>query len=228
MAQIPTLVLTRPRVASAREAARYDGPVVIAPVMQIVGRDVDVALDGFLGVILTSANAVPFLPDLSDMPAYVVGARTAEASAATRGADVRLIAQDADDLVARLISSGDISGPLLHAHGRETRGEVAGRLSKAGIETVSTVIYDQEPCDLTDAAKRVLHGSAPVILPLWSPRSATLVAGQTGALPPNVVVIALSPAVAEAWRDGTGQTPVVCAAPTSEEMSHQIDAARVR
>lgn len=227
MAQIPTLVLTRPRAACEREAARYDGPVVIAPVMQIVGRDVDVKLDGFRGVILTSANAVPFLPDLSGVPAYVVGARTAEAGAATRGADVRLIAQDSDDLVARLVASGETSGPLLHAHGRETRGDVADRLIKAGIETFSTVIYDQEPCDLTDEAKRVLRGSAPVILPLWSPRSATLVAVQTGGLPPNVVVIALSPAVADAWRDQTGQTPLVCGAPTGGEMSHEIDAARV-
>lgn len=218
MTRTPTLVLTRPAPASERVARGYDGPVVLSPVLRIEGLGVEVSLAGYRGVILTSANAVPFLPDLSGVPAYVVGQGTAEASKA----DVHLVARDAEDLVTRI----EAQGPLLHPHGRVTRGDIARRLSSAGIETVSEVVYDQSEQGLTDEAQRVLTGSDRAILPLWSPRSATLIGRQIKAVSPMVQVIAFSPAVAEAWFDETGGNSVTCAEPTADEMLRQIDVAK--
>lgn len=216
----PTLVLTRPRAASEREAAQYEGPAIVSPVIRIVPTGEKVSLDGFAGVILTSTHTVPLLPHLGGMPVYCVGERTAEAS----GGDVRLVALDAEELVATI----EARGPLLHARGRNTSGNVAGRLTKAGIETVSKVVYDQVEVPLSDEAKAALHGEAPVVLPLWSPRSAALVRGQVGDVSSAVRVIALSPAVAKAWGAPEGADVAVCDAPTTDSMKAQIAAATER
>lgn len=212
----PTLVLTRPKAASERVQRELGVDGVISPVLEIVGLGVEMDLSPYRGVILTSANVVGFMPDLRGVPAYCVGARTAEAS----GADVRLIARDADDLVARI----EAEGPLLHAHGVHTRGDVAKRLSLAGIETVSLAVYDQEDRAPSDEARRALTGG-PAVLPLWSPRSATLVGSQVGPLGDQVQVIALSPAVAQAWKKATGGDCALCAQPTYQEMTARIAAA---
>ncbi|MBV7379921.1 uroporphyrinogen-III synthase [Maritimibacter dapengensis] len=219
MTRTPTLVLTRPIVASERIARLYDGPVVVSPVLQIVGTDASIRLSGYAGVILTSANAIPFLPDLHGVPAYVVGQETAAACQA----DVRLVARDADDLVSRVTARG----PLLHLCGRETRGDIAHRLSSAGIGTDSVVIYEQRAQDLTEDAKALIENGEAVILPLWSPRSAQLVGRQIKTISPGVRVIAFSPAVAKAWFDETGGDCVTCAEPTREEMLRQVDVAKV-
>lgn len=217
MPPLPTLVLTRPEVASRRVAEQYAGPVVISPVLRIESAGAMVDPRDYAGVILTSANAVAALPDLAGLPAYVVGARTA----AVCGAKVQLVARDAEDLIKRIRAQG----PLLHAHGRETRGDIADRLTSAGIETHSVVVYDQIALPLNREARDVLSLGDPAILPLWSPRSATLVGEQTGGVPASVRVIALSEAVAEAWREATGAQAHICPAPSGEAMMLQIDAA---
>lgn len=221
MTPIPTVILTRPKPASDRVAAALgDIPSLIAPVTEIVGTGQTVDTSRYRGVILTSANAIPFLPDLSGVPVYCVGQRTAEAS----HGDVRLIATDADDLVSRL----SVPGPLVHARGRETRGNIAERLNLAGIETDSVEIYRQDPAKLPDRARRLIEGDAPAVLPLWSPRSAERLAAQISRIGPNLVVIALSPSVAEAWNKRTGGTSEVCDTPDGAEMIARIVAASRR
>jgi uroporphyrinogen-III synthase len=93
------------------------------------------------------------------------------------------------------------NGRLLHLHGADTRGDVAERLVSAGIETVSLTIYRQDPELLTPEAAALLASAGPVILPLFSPRSATLF---RRAMPLNsqasLHIVAMSAAVAEAAR----------------------------
>ena len=221
MTSAPPVILTRPKAASDRVAAQLAGLLsVISPVTEIVGTGTTLNLSAYRGVILTSANAVPFLPNLSGVPVYCVGARTAHMS----GGDVRLVALDADDLVARI----DTTGPLLHAHGRETRGNIAQRLKQAGIETVSSVVYAQNPVDLTREAKGLIEGDTPAILPIWSPRSAERIAAQIVKVGPGVKVITLSPVVADSWSRATGGASEICAEPTGEVMIAQIVAAASR
>jgi len=215
----PTLVLTRPAAQSRALAAEFEAlaRVVISPVMEIVGTGASVNMAGVAGVILTSANAVPFAPDLSGFGVYCVGERTAEA-ARLAGADVRLVAENADELVARIKASG----PLLHLRGAHTRGDIAERLSSDGIETHSTVVYRQEAKRLSSGAKALIEGDHAVVLPLFSPRSAALVGAGLSRVGPRVSVIAISPAVAESWSAETGGSAEVCAHPTATAMREKI------
>jgi uroporphyrinogen-III synthase len=211
-----TLLLTRPEAQSRAFAEQLgtEARVVIAPVMAIVGTGAQPDLSGYRGVILTSANALRFLPGLQGVQAWCVGERTGEAARA-RGAQVMRVADDAEALVAGF----EGTGPLLHLRGEHARGKVAERLTSAGIETHETVIYRQEARDLSPEARALIEGEEKVVLPLFSPRSAALVGGQIVHVGPGLEVIAMSPAVAEAWRKATGaEVAEVCEKPTSTEM----------
>jgi len=84
---------------------------------------------------------------------------------------------------------------LLHLHGAQSRGDVAGRLTAAGQPCASLVVYRQGALPLSDDACAALAGPDPVVLPLYSPFSAETVTRQ-GPFAAPVHVIALSPAVA--------------------------------
>lgn len=211
-----TLLLTRPEAQSLAfaEDLGAEARVVIAPVMAIVGTGARPDLAGYRGVILTSANALRFLPGLQGVRAWCVGERTAEAAMA-QGAQVMRVADDAEALVAGF----EGTGPLLHLRGEHVRGKVAQRLTSVGIETHEAVIYRQEARDLSPEARALIEGEDEVVLPLFSPRSAALVGGQIGHVGPGLEVIAMSPAVAEAWRKASGAAAAeVCDKPTSAEM----------
>ncbi|GGD21072.1 uroporphyrinogen-III synthase [Sinisalibacter lacisalsi] len=215
-----TLLLTRPEAQSRAFSKPFEdvADLVIAPVMDIVGTGALPALTEYRGVILTSANALRFVPRLQGVPAWCVGARTAEAARA-HGADIMRVADDAESL----LTGFDGAGPLLHIRGEHARGNVAERLTSSGIETHEVVIYRQEERKLTDRARALIQGEDEVILPLFSPRSAALVGSQVVRVGPGLVVIAMSPAVAEAWHEATGAEAVeVCARPTSEEMRNRV------
>jgi uroporphyrinogen-III synthase len=218
----PTLLLTRPE-AQAREIAATLGvevPVVIAPIMRIVAIGVAIDLSRYAGVILTSANAVSAGPGIAGTRIYCVGERTAE-TARDAGAEVVLVAKNADDLVARLKGAG----PLVHLRGEHARGDVAKRLNSAGIETDEAVVYRQEALPVSDQVRALVAGGDPVVLPLYSPRSAKLLGEQLTGIGPKVHAIAMSDAVAEAWQVATGQAAEVCAEPTGAAMRARILAA---
>ncbi len=222
----PTLVLTRPEAQSRALAAELAAelgpniPIVISPVLEIEGTGTAVDLSGYAGVILTSANAVRFAPDLAGIRAYCVGERTAEA-ARNAGADVKLVAQNADDLVARLKGPG----PLIHLRGEYARGQIADRLKSAGIDTHEAVIYRQNDCPLSEEARELIEGETAVILPLYSPRSAELVGAQVEHVGRRVRALAISLEAAKRWRAETGTDAEICPWPTGAEMRTMIEAA---
>lgn len=217
----PTLVLTRPEPQSRALAAALDVPaeVIVAPILEIVCSEIPPDLALYAGVILTSANAVRCGPPLAGHRAHCVGERTA-AAAREAGAEVATVARDADDLVPRIAGPG----PLLHLRGEHARGDVARRLTEAGVATEEAVVYAQTPLPLSAAARRVLEGAAPAVLPLFSPRSARLVGAN---LKPGTElrVVAMSPAVAQAWREATGGAAQVVPVPTGAAMMAAIVAA---
>ena len=218
----PLLVLTRPEPQSREIAAALgeDVTVIVSPVMRIVAATVLPDLQDYAGIILTSANGVVPGLDLAGKRAYCVGKRTGKA--ATRaGAEVALTARDANDLVARI----ETGGPLLHLRGQHARGNISYRMNSAGIETHEAVIYAQEALPLTLEARLALEGNGPVILPLYSPRSAQLVGEQIGTPGTHVQTISMSDAVARAWRAATGAGSVVVDTPIGESMLIGIHAA---
>lgn len=206
-----TLLLTRPAPDAARFADQIRAhlgavpalQIVIAPLMQIVARPV--ALPAAQALIFTSHNAIA--PYVAQAPAagrraYCVGMRTAQAARAA-GFDVVEGPGDAAALLA-LIRRNHRGGRLLHPRGAEVAVPVADLLNQAGIETVEVVIYDQAPMPLSPEAQALLQGSGPVIVPLFSPRSARLFAQAAATATASLWIAALSPAVAA----GLGTLPV--------------------
>jgi len=135
--------------------------------------------------------------------AWCVGDRTAAAARAA-GFAAASAGGDAAALAA-LIGRARPAGEIVHLSGRHQRGDLVARLARAGLRARRVVVYDQVARPLPQPARAALAGGAPVLVPLFSPRSAALL---SDAVAPGVraplLVAALSPAVAAAW-DGPGQ-----------------------
>ncbi|MBW7922256.1 MAG: uroporphyrinogen-III synthase [Rubellimicrobium sp.] len=177
----PVLLLTRPAPAAERFMAELGDvagiEVIRSPVIRIA--QLDVALPDIhpAALILTSENGVQAAArlGLAPLPAFVVGPRT-EAVARASGFDPAPPVPDAKALYAHLLALRP-AGPLLHVRGEHASGRVGPRLTEAGVPVVELIAYAQHALPPSDAARAVLAGARPVVLPLFSPRSAALVAG---------------------------------------------------
>lgn len=198
------ILLTRPIAQSERFAAlchsRFGEAVniVVAPLMEIRAIPSTLNPGQYTGLIFTSENAVevakPLWPGLNCL-AYAVGPRTGLA-AEKAGYKVTTASGNVDALYELLVSTA-ASGPLLHLRGANSAGALAERLGAAGIETDEAVIYDQVPIAISLEAECLLKGELPVVLPLFSPRSATIF-WQDRVPKAPVTVVAMSQAVAAA------------------------------
>ncbi|GAA4227769.1 uroporphyrinogen-III synthase [Sagittula marina] len=196
----PVVLMTRPRadsedfIAGLKQRELHFN-TVISPLMRIVFTDDPIDIDGVRGLIFTSSNGVAAWTARglrANLPTYVVGPSTALA-ARSIGLNPEIMAQNAVSLVDELRKE-DVQGPLLHLSGRHTRGDVAGQLTAMGVETRRAVLYDQPPMPLTSEARAVLHGTVPVIVPVFSPRTAQLLTEERPKAP--LLVAAMSEAVA--------------------------------
>ena len=153
------------------------------------------------------------LPDL----AFCVGDRTAWVARQMGFATVSAKG-DAAALVDLILSQP--KSPLLHLCGREVRGDLAGPLSSHGIEVQDLMVYAQEEQPLSEEAAALLRHTQPVLMPIFSPRTARLLQAEchrVGAKAP-VLVIAMSAAVAEAATGLSHTPPQVAAYPDGESM----------
>lgn len=184
----PLVIITRPAGQGAEfaaQVARVFGAnrVIVSPLMVTEYLPIEPRLADFAALVLTSPAAVEAIRrDPQPLPAlaYCVGARTAAEARA-----LGLVAQSADgtaeDLLCLVTHARD-QGPVLYLHGQDTRVDLAAALNSAGIETVSALAYRQLPAPLSMPARAALTGGEPVLLPVFSPRSAKLlVAEMTGA-----------------------------------------------
>jgi len=168
------------------------------------------------GVILTSGHAVPAAATLAPgATAYCVGGTTA-GRASRAGLDAISAGGDAEALVAMILADPP-RGALLHLRGAEARGDVAARLTDAGVPCADRVVYRAVPCNLSARAQALLDGDAPVILPLFSPRSAELVSGQ-GPWRAELRIAAMSAAVARAATPLCAARLDIAAQPEAEAM----------
>lgn len=184
----PVLLLTRPPQDSRRFASMLpDWPAVISPVLRIVAVDHDAAaLRDAPGLVFTSAHAVPAAGAGRGRLALCVGGHTGQVARAA-GFDVRTGNGFAESLLPLIEAAGV---PLIHPHGRH----LAKRLPVPGM-----VVYDQQAVPLTNEAAALLAGTAPVILPLFSPRSARLVADAGRGARAPLWPVAISDAAWAAW-----------------------------
>ncbi len=152
-------------------------------------------LTAYRGIIFTSVHSVPY--GIAGLDCYVVGQATARAARAV-GMNVLGIAPDAQTLIREILADGE-PGPLLHLRGEHARGDIAGSLTRAGCPTDEAVVYLQVEQPISDQAKQALSGDSPVIVPLFSPRSAQLFLAQSAGTAP-IWAVAISEAAAQELR----------------------------
>lgn len=209
----PLLLLTRPEHASRRfaEEAAYLGlEVMISPVLRIVPLDHDrERLAQAEGLVFTSENAVPFAGPGRGRRAICVGPRSAKV-AQEAGFNALAGPGDADRLEPML---RDLGPGWMHPHGRH----IAKALPVPGM-----AVYDQIAQPLSHAALAALASARTIVLPLFSPRSARIVAEQVGAAAAlstaPLWLVPISAAAERAWCDVAGRVHVarLAVAPTPD------------
>lgn len=206
----PPVLLTRPEADSRRFAALLpDWPVVISPILRIVPVPHDAAvLAEAPGLVFTSAHAVAAAGPGQGRLALCVGGRTAQVAQAA-GFRVRAGNGFADSLLPLIAAAGL---PLIHPHGRH----LARDLPVPGM-----VVYDQQALPLTAQAGALLAGPDPVILPVFSPRSALLLGQAAGAALAPLWLVAISPAALAAW-PGPAARQRVATSPDAQAMRAAI------
>lgn len=180
------LLLTRPEPQAADFAralqARFGTHlwIILTPLLAPRFYTPDLPKQPFAGLILTSQTGVEAFQRLGSATegltrhAYCVGVRTADA-ARQAGLQPIVTSPDAAGLIQQ-IKAHPPKGAMLHLRGRETRGNIEIGLNSAGIDTFECVVYAQEQQRLSAEAKAVLQGAAPVLAPLFSPRTAAIFA----------------------------------------------------
>lgn len=209
----PICLLTRPEAQSRAFAALLPGlACVISPVLAIVAVPFDRALlETAPGLVFTSANAVQFAGPGAGRAALCVGPQTADAARAA-GFVAKAGPGDAERLMPMLAGHED----WLHVHGRHRARELPLR---------GVTAYDQVELPLSAEARALLQGDAPVILPLFSPRSARFAATETRNAAAPLWIAAISAAADAAWDAAQGKPParrVVAERPEADAMARAI------
>lgn len=232
--RLPAFLLTRPVAQSERFAAslreRFGGglSITISPLISPAFLTPPFPVGPETALIFTSETGVegltrhPIRPDTLPRLAFCVGNRTAKAAAAAGFLPVSADG-DAAALIA-LIQNDKVKGPLLHVCGAQTRGDIAQVLTDQGYQTDVLVVYDQISQPLTAQAQALLAGERPVVVPLFSPRTAALFLDRLSVQPPKARLICatLSDAVAEALMQDHRLILCKAAKPNAEAMIDAI------
>ncbi len=177
------LLVTRPEPDGERTAEKLRArghEVVVASVLRTEFIVAAFGRGPFAGVVLTSANAARSLADhprrneLAGLPAFVVGAHTAEA--ARQAGLFKVVSADgaADDLAALLAERfAGMDTRLLYLTGEDRAGDLAARLVSFGIKVETAVMYRTVSAD--EFAARLSTALEPAAFDgvlHYSPRSA--------------------------------------------------------
>lgn len=231
------VLLTRPEPQGSRFARmlleEFGGSLrpVSSPLLAPVFLQPDLPAGPVRGLVFTSETGVHAFQRISADPCFAdirqvwcVGDRTASVARAA-GLPARSAAGDAEALLLAILTAAE-PGPLLHLRGREVRGDLARRLNAAGIQTFEAIVYAQEPQPFTAEAEALLTGPAPVLLPLFSPRSGQVLLAalrRIGAGAP-LWLAALSPAVAASVASLGASRQVIAPQPDAAGMLAAIKA----
>jgi uroporphyrinogen-III synthase len=149
------LLLTRPEPDAERTALtlRTRGHnVLTAPLLQIEPIDVRLAKRSGAVLLMTSASAArimaahPDLPGLRDRPVFVVGAHTASTARTAGFTNVTSANGDVGDLARLVAQQFTGSGAkFIYLRGGQTAGDLAGALTRDGLDVESITIYEANP-----------------------------------------------------------------------------------
>ncbi|MGI3169814.1 uroporphyrinogen-III synthase [Pseudooceanicola sp. C21-150M6] len=191
----PVILITRPQPDAGETAAileaQLDVPVIVSPLLglEVLGPLPATSADDRL--IFTSANGVRAWTQLNGprRSAICVGATTA-AFARASGLEAEARGGTADRLVQAILADPP-TGRLLHIRGEIAQGAVAQTLSRHGMDAEEQVLYRMQAQAFSAEARSVTQGAAPVIVPLYSSRSAELFAKAWGLPAPGAAPLYL-------------------------------------
>lgn len=236
----PVVLITRPDpdATALAEEIRLRWPalrVLVSPQQEIVFTPLPTPERGE-ELIFTSRNGVrAWIRSGLTGPtrAYCVGDATAEAAQAA-GFSAISAGGTAEDL-GKLIREEAPTARLVHLRGAVHRGDLAERLSAEGLAVRAVTAYRQQEKPLSAEALGVMNGGDPVLVPLYSPRSARLFAtAWNGSAPLMIAAISpviagivapLRPRVLELAAQPNGGTMLVALAGLVSR-SHQLEAGR--
>lgn len=221
------MLVTRPaeeagRTSAAAVAAGFDA--VVAPLLTIERLDFAVPPGAFDAMLFTSARAPGLAatraPDLRALPAYAVGARTAEALA-DAGFRLALVGEADGSAILKLAAAAGVRR-ILHLAGKATAPAVV----LPGLEVVGVPVYAaRRVAALPPSAVSALRAGRVFATLLFSARTARhfrRLAEQAGLDPGQQRIVALSPAVAE----GAGEGWAAVAVSNAPDLDGALAAAR--
>ncbi len=174
------ILLTRPKPASENFAkALVKEGVAIKQIHQAPAFRINMKIDwdapaaGTL-LILTSQNGVQAAANNlvpGEYSAICVGDKTSRL-AQKLGFDAHFAGSTVAELLKRF---PEVDGPVCHLRGAHTTDSIAQHLQGLGHSATQIITYDQPELPWTDTVYDLLKGGTPVVLPLFSPRTAELV-----------------------------------------------------
>ena len=219
----PIIALTRPLHQSKRFAADLDAVLAtsasyhIAPLIEVVPTPTDLELQDADALIFTSENAVNAVGiNLSNRRAYCVGTRTAQA-AQTKGCIVLNANGTAQDLIA-LIRAHQPKGRLIHLRGRHTRGDITATLLKHEISAKDVIVYEQLQKPFSPNTISMLRQTILVLFPVFSPRTAQILASELESIPLKAHFVCISDATSTPLQTLVGGSLSVASAPNGSSM----------
>lgn len=201
-----SVLLTRPEPQSRRFAEQVRnrlGPgtrIVIAPLLRIDPLPVLPVLAPGEVPVFTSESGVACWACLGGRcagPAFAVGGRSAAVARRHGFAPVTEGPGDGAGLAARIAAEVPPGTRLRHLHGTHVAGDLVAALRARGLAAEATAIYDQAALPLSVEARALLAERGPVLVPVFSPRSARLLAPDLAKATAELRLAAISPAVAE-------------------------------
>jgi len=215
----PRVLVTRAEPgasATGRRLAALGYAPIIEPLFTLETLRPD--LPRFDALAFTSANGVRAFANQStrrDAPVYCVGQRTGDAArdvgfsaVASAGGDVAALAR----LIEMRLSPG---ATLLHAGNEESRGDLVGALTTAGLKAVFCALYRAAPSVAPGPALAAYLAGQPgfdVVL-IHSPRAAAILAGFLAAADPPaaLAIAAISPAAGSELRPHAARIEIAAA-----------------
>ena len=202
-------LITRPEkdARTLAETLRARGclPMIepLLKIREIKGGPLD--LEGVQAILITSANGARALAQrtqLREIPVLTVGEGSAEVARQSGFANVQSAAGDVAGLAALVKARLKPEvGPLFHAAGKDSAGDLKGELEQAGFTVRRRQLYEAKPArEFTGATRDALASGEIDCVLLFSPRTAAIFAGLwQGAGKPSLASVAalcLSPSVA--------------------------------
>lgn len=193
----------------------------------------------FRGLILTSTNALRAialhpLPRLQGLPAFVVGARTAQAAREAGFRDVRIAEGDAASLRDLIVANAPERrgvAPLLYLSATDVSRDLGGELGLRGINIVAVPVYRMARLDdFTDAVRAAFARQAIGAVLHYSRRSAQAFIAATRRAGLEISALALpqiclSETIAATLREAGADRLIVAKTPNETDLLDALEQA---